>query len=75
MARFHPETSKCHSEPFDKFRAGSAKKATLVILSAAKDLKILRRFTPQNDTQGANYLLDEDQGEDEQRSGPCKARN
>jgi len=60
MASVYPETSKCHSEPFDKLRAGSAKKATLVILSAAKDLKILRRFTPQNDTQG----------EDEQSCGP-----
>ena len=60
MASVYPETSKCHTEPLDKLGAGSAKKATLVILSAAKDLKILRRFTPQNDIQGG----------DEQSCGP-----
>ena len=40
----------CHSEPFSKFRTGSAKKV-IVILSGAKDLEILR-LTPQNDVIG-----------------------
>ena len=42
----HPETGKCHPEPFDGLR-----------IDSAKDLEILRRVTPQNDTQGSSFRM------------------
>jgi hypothetical protein len=60
-----PERDYCHSESFDRLpettlgagRTGSAKRGT-VILSKAKDLKILRRYAPQNDTQVPAFRMD-----------------
>ena len=41
LATFHPETSPCHSEPFDRLRTGSAKNAR-----APRNNEILRRPAP-----------------------------
>ena len=48
-----PEISSCHSEPFGRLRAGSAKN---LIVSSNEAFEILR-LTPQNDVVGqpVNY--------------------
>ena len=73
LLSFHPETSSCHSEPFDGLpettlgtgRTGSAKN-----LCGPSDYEILRRpaigGTPQNDIQEHGFRMD---------TNECSSRN
>ena len=53
----HPETSLCHSEPFDGLRINSAKN-----LCGSAIYRILRRpatgWTPQNDTHKRSFRME-----------------
>jgi hypothetical protein len=59
----HWETGHCHSESFDRLRTGSAKRGTVILspaLGGTKDLEILRRCAPQNDTRNVGLRMDAD---------------
>jgi hypothetical protein len=46
VACARPESMHCHPEPFGKLK-----------INSAKDLEILRRYTPHNDTQDVGFRM------------------
>ncbi len=53
LVSVHPETTQCHSEPFDGLRIDSAKN-----LSDPSNNEILRRQAPQNDSPKQDFRMD-----------------